>query len=214
MIKTEVIVLATLHQFHDSVTGYDFGTLSEIIEVLEPDILAVELTPNDLTQRKEQKVKQEYQKSVFPLLKKPDYVVIPLEPAEPKYTELLKLKHEADSQKIEAEKEEAFANYVHALLDVLLQIWDSPAAVNSACTDSLLEAKHALQNEIYGEKEQLGWDAWNQHFLDVILQSAQEHSGKRLLILVGVEHGYWLRRRLKSHNAVNLLDTMLLLNQG
>lgn len=70
MFKTEVIVLATLHQFHDSVTGYDFGKLSEIIEALEPDVLAVELTPDDLTHRKTQKIKQEYQKSVFPLLYK------------------------------------------------------------------------------------------------------------------------------------------------
>ena len=153
MIKTEVIILATLHQFHDSIAGYDFGILSEIIEALAPDVLAVELTPSDLKQHKEQKVK---------------------------------------------------------LFDALLQIWDSPAAVNSPLTDSLFSVKHALQNEFWGED---GWDAWNQHFLDVILQAAQDHAGQRLLVLVGAEHGYWLRHKLKGVGMVDLLDTVFLLNQ-
>ncbi len=213
MIKTEVIVLATLHQFHDSVANYSFTKLSEIIEGIKPHVLAVELTSSDLTQQKEQKIKQEYQKSVFPLLKKHNSVVVPLEPAEPKFSELVKLIRESEAQEIDVEKEEAFGNYVSALLELLLKTWDSPVAVNSPLTDSLFAAKHALQNEIYGAKEQQGWDGWNQHFLDVVLQTVQKYPGKRLLVLVGVEHGYWLRKRLKNYDAVNLLAITLLLNQ-
>ena len=213
MIKTEVIVLSTLHQFHDSVKRYDFAKLSEIIESLAPDVLAVEVTPSDLEQRKEQKIKQEYQKSVFPLLERHNFVVISLEPAEPKFSELIKLKCESEAQEIDAEKGEAFGNYVSALLKLLLKTWDSPAAVNSPLTDSLFASKHALQNEIYGAKEQRSWDGWNQYFLDVILQTVQNCPGKRLLILVGVEPGYWLRKRLKKYGEVNLLDTTLLLNK-
>src|SRR5689334_1026619 len=65
--KTEVIVLSTLHQFHEQSKYYSFAMLSELIEKLRPDVLAVELTPADLASRREQKVKQEYQRSVFPL---------------------------------------------------------------------------------------------------------------------------------------------------
>src|SRR5689334_20822180 len=65
--KTEVIVLSTLHQFHEQSKFYSFAALSQLIEKLRPDVLAVELTPADLASRKEQKVKQEYRRSVFPL---------------------------------------------------------------------------------------------------------------------------------------------------
>src|SRR5690242_10980705 len=82
--KTEVIVLSTLHQFHEHSKYYSFAILSELIEKLRPDVLAVELTPADLASRREQKVKQEYQRSVFPLADKHGYALVPLEPVEPK----------------------------------------------------------------------------------------------------------------------------------
>jgi len=94
----KVIVLSTLHQLHAQTDGYSFSDLADVIERLHPDILAVELTATDLESRREQPTKQEYHRSVFPLLDKHDYIVIPLEPPQPLYDELVSLFRQAQQE--------------------------------------------------------------------------------------------------------------------
>jgi hypothetical protein len=87
--RAQVIVLCTLHQFHETSPSYSFAELSRIVERLKPDVLAVELTPTDLASRREQKVEQEYHRSIFPLLDAHGYVAVPLEPPEPLFSQLV-----------------------------------------------------------------------------------------------------------------------------
>jgi hypothetical protein len=107
--KTEIFVLATLHQFHGESKYYSFETLSQIIEKLCPDILAVELTLADLENRKEQKTKQEYQKSIFLLVEKHKYLTVPLEPTEPKFSELISLIRDSEKSLREKSPDKAAA---------------------------------------------------------------------------------------------------------
>jgi len=211
--KADVIVLSTLHGYHESVEAYDYGILSEIIVALEPDVLLVELTDQELGERKTQQTKTEYQHSVYPVLAEHKYVTIALEPSGATRDAILHLAKNGPHERVENNPElgEKFGPYISTLYDILLEIWDSPASVNSALTDLLIEAKHELQNDIYGPTEVSVWQGWNQHFLDTILTAAKAHPGKRLLVLVGAEHGYWQRGKLKSIDYVNLLDTEALL---
>jgi predicted MPP superfamily phosphohydrolase len=205
--KTKIFVLSALHQLHEQTKFYSFEALSQIIEKQKPDVLAVELTPSDLQTRKEQKTKQEYQRSVFPLIDKHKYTVIPLEPVEPKFTQIITLVRESEKELREKspEKGEAFSAYNRLLFDYFFKTWTSPLEVNSTQTDALLEVKHNYQNELFGTKQVQGWESWNRHFLEVILEAAQKHQGKKIVVLVGVEHSYWLRKELGKNQDVILL---------
>ena len=210
----EVIVLSTLHQLHDQTAGYTFEDLSTIIENLSPDILAVELTASDLESRRDQPTKQEYQRSVFPLLDKHQYEVIPLEPSEPLFSELVGLLR-ASSEQLQEQSPavaDTFKVYTESLYSLLSERWVTAAAVNSPDTDILFESKHRFQSAIFGHAEARVWDEWNQHFLQKILAAATTNPGKRILVLVGAEHAYWLRAHLKSID-INLLDTSALLDE-
>ena len=204
--STEVIVLATLHQLHAEVNGYSFRELARTVEKIRPDVLAVELTPGDLETRREQKTKVEYAQSVFPLIDKHKYRVVALEPGEPLFTELVGLARRSDAENREKypSKVEAFSTYSKALYGYLLEQWDSVAAVNSKETDALFEVKHDYQNALYGATEAKVWNDWNTHFLDRIKQAAAENQGKRILVLVGAEHAYWLRDRLAKQPTIKL----------
>lgn len=74
-----------------------------------------------------------------------------------------------------------------------------------------MRAKHALQAGLVGEGERAGWDAWNGEFLATVERAARENPGKRIVVLVGAEHGYWLRDALSRAPGVRLLDTAALL---
>jgi len=210
----EVIVLATLHQLHAQTDGYSFDDLSAVIERLNPDVLAVELTTKDLESRRDQPNKQEYQKSVFPLLDRHDYKLVPLEPTQPLYDELVGLFRKAgrDLNEQNPAGAESFNTYMSSLFEFLAERWVSPAAVNSHETDILFESKHRFQSALFGPDEAKAWEEWNQHFLRQIMKAAEENPDKRILVLVGAEHAYWLRANLKK-SAANLLNTEGLLSE-
>jgi hypothetical protein len=211
-LPAEVIVLSTLHQLHEETPGYSFNDLATIIETLEPDILAVELTAADLENRREQPVKQEYQRAVFPLLERHDYRLVPLEPPQPLYGELVNLFREAQKSLSETNPAAAtaFDLYTDSLYEMLRARWRSPAAVNARETDLLFESKHRFQAALFGSGDEQAWEQWNRYFLRQILAAAASHPGQRILALVGAEHGYWLRAQL-AESPVILRDTETLL---
>jgi len=57
-------------------------------------------------------------------------------------------------------------------------------------------------------QEEQGWEGWNQYFLQQIIRAAKQNPGKRIVVIVGVEHGYWLREHLRKQDGVKLLDTV------
>lgn len=205
--KATVTVLSTLHTFHARVPGYGFDVLKKLITRLNPDILAVELTDEGLTTRRDQGVKQEYQYSVFPLLENFKGSVITLEPEEPEYSKLGSQLRTAERELREnaPQKAQTLELYVDQLYGVLLEKWRSPCDVNSSVTDTLFEVKHRYQDSLLGPAYRDSWERWNQHALDRVLAANRINPGKRILILMGAEHGYWLRKHLQSEDAVVLL---------
>lgn len=204
-----VVVLDTLHQMHADVPAYGNTALGRAIERLKPDVLCVELQPDDLTARPPEKTKQEYPAVVYPLIDRHHYRVYAMEPAEPLYGTLL-APYRANTVAFsgrEPAQAKAFAQYVDGLYAVLKARWTSPAAVNDEVTDAALRAKHALQEALMGPAEHTGWEAWNGHFLEVVQRAARENPGRRIVVLVGAEHGYWLREHLRDASGVTLLDT-------
>ena len=204
----EVVVLATLHQSHDRVDGYSFSDLSQLITDIAPDVIAVELTQADIESRCEQPVKQEYERSVFPLLGDRSFRLVPLEPDEPEFSDLVsKNRHSVEVvSQSDAEKHEVFSEYVTELYSLLFELWDSPLAVNSPYTDAVFRGKHAVQDVIYGTEQADAWEGWNSHFASVVLSTVGDGHSSRLLVLVGVEHAYWLRERLGREPALRLLS--------
>lgn len=204
-----VIVLDTLHQLHAEVPAYDNTMLGRAIEHLKPDVLCVELQPDDLTTRPPEQTKQEYPAVIYPLIDRHHSRVYAMEPAEPTYSAIL-TPYRASTVAFDTrqpDQAQAFGSYSDSLYAVLKAHWTSPAAVNDATTDTALRAKHALQEALIGPAEHAGWEAWNGHFLKVILRAARENPGRRIVVTVGAEHGYWLRERLRHSAGLTLLDT-------
>lgn len=210
---TQVAVIATLHQLHATTPAYSFEALGRAIEQLQPDVLCVELQPDDLKLRPAETTKQEYPDVIYPLIDRHHYRVYAMEPAEPTYSDILKPYIEAghDFSVRAPEQAEAFSRYSDGAYIGLQTYWTSPARVNDAVTDSVLRAKHELQQAMVGDGERVGWERWNRQFLGVILQAARENPGKRIVVIVGAEHGYWLRGHLAQVSGVQLLDTAELL---
>lgn len=211
----EVAVLSTLHTFHAEVTAYDNDAFARAIQTLQPDVLCIEIGPEAWAARKIERNKVEYPQVVYPLLNAHQWPVCLLEPSDAVAKDMLSAYIPA-SQRFHAERAEAgkaFTAWSMGMYELLKHHWTSPAAVNDRVTDDLMQAKHSIQDVLIGEDERQGWEAWNRHFLDRIVEAARQHPGKRIVVLAGAEHGYWLRRELAAQPQLQLLDTAALLSE-
>jgi hypothetical protein len=210
---TEVIVLATLHQYHAKVADYGYADLAAIVEILKPDVLGLELSAEELGARAPQRGKQEYPRSIYPLLEKGSYFTVALEPSGAARQALIDRFAQADRAFTRGapEQAKAFDAYTSQLFSYLLENWRSACDVNSPQTDSLLEVKHRFQDAVTPPEQAAAWEGWNQHFVTQVKRAAAAHAGKRLLVLVGVEHAYWMRAQLKEQPGIRLADTAALL---
>jgi hypothetical protein len=209
----EVAVVATLHQFHTRVPAYGYAELARAVEVLQPKVLALELMQQEVGARTAPATRQEYPKAIFPLIDRAPYWVVPLEPSGPARTRLLEQNAAADRAFLREapEQAKAFDAYVSQLFSYLVERWHTPCDVNSSETDALLEVKHRFQDAITPASQAAAWQGWNQYLLSQVRQAAAQHRGKRIVVLVGVEHAYWLRLQLAVDPGVKLLDTHALL---
>jgi hypothetical protein len=209
----EVVVLATLHQLHEQVPGYSLKRLGEVIEQLDPDVLCLEVRADKLAARADEKTKIEYPRVIYPLLARRHYATVAMEPSEPEYGAILQpyLRANAEFQSSGRPAVAALAGYSDATYVALKTHWRDAATVNDRTTDEMLRAKHAFQQAAIGAGEREGWERWNRHFLDVIKRTAAAHPGKRIVVTVGAEHGYWLRQHLAGQPGLRLLDAAALL---
>jgi len=151
----------------------------------------------------------------LPLLQRHNWTAVALEPEGPRRSELIGLLRGAEEslRKTAPQKDEAFDTYNDKLFKYLLSEWHSAADVNASWTDRWFAVKHSFQHGLYGPQEEQGWEGWNQYFLQQIASAAKQNPGKRIVVIVGVEHGYWLRQHLREQNGVKLLKTADLLQR-
>ena len=211
---TEVAVLSTLHAMHDEVPAYSQQALAASVRRLAPDALCIEVRPDRFAARTPEPNKIEYPGVIYPLIEAQDYRAYPMEPAEPGYGRILAPYRRANEAfgKAHPEPAEAFARHMEAMYVVLRAYWTSPARVNDATTDAQMRAKHALQEALVGDGEREGWEAWNREFVKAVDRAIAENPGRRIVVLAGVEHGYWLRDHLARRDDIRLLDTAALLS--
>ena len=186
---------------HEQAPFYTYADLRAAIEQLHADVLAVEPTPTDLKDKVEQKNKREYQNSVYPLLRRHNWATVALEPEGPRRTELIGLLRAAEEslEKTAPQKDQAFDTYNDTLFKNLLSEWHSAADLNASWTDRLFAVKHSFQHGLYGAQEEQGWEGWNQYFLQQIVTAAKQNPGKRIVVIVGVEHGYGSTSAWRCH---------------
>jgi hypothetical protein len=206
--ETQLFILSTVTRLHPELSYYDFGELRRRILDVRPDVIVLEVRPDELAERKETPGRPEYPAVVFPLLQEKRYATYPMEPGEPVFGEMVK-SYATLLQRFKETQPDAAATlnaYEAAAVAALRACWHSPAAVNSPLTDRIIEAKHQLQSAIMGPERATGWARWNDYMVDGVKRAVAENPGKRILALVGYDNAYWLRTRLANLSDARVID--------
>lgn len=205
--KAEVFVVGTLYSRHKTVPTYDLATLRRIILAIKPDVVVLDVNPDELKQEKVHESKIEYSGVIFPLLKSEKYRAYPAEPRQPMFDEIVQSVSKGFEQfeKQNPDKSAVMKQYHKSLYEALKISWQTPADVNGAMTDRVLSGKEAIQERFVREYE-VGQRRWNQNTTDMVLRAVKENPNKRILLLYGIDNCYWVRNALRQNKNINLID--------
>jgi hypothetical protein len=193
MPRTSVAVLGALTEFHPEPLPYNLKALVELVTRLQPDLLCLDITPDQWARRDLTDLPPEYREGLLPLAHQTDIVVVPIGEAQP----------------LEEPTASGWRGRIIALLRrglVWLQRTSSdPAAINQGW-------RHHIANELYDTSAWLGgqdarhlWHAHTAYLTQCILETAQRDPGCRILVVVNVRYCHHIRAALRQYPEIEVV---------
>lgn len=194
MTPTLVAVLGTLTEFHRAPLPYDLGALVKLVTNVRPDLLCLDITPDQWQRRDFAELPPEYREALLPLAYQTDIVVVPIGEAQP----------------LEEPTVPDWRGRVITLLrkglGFLQHTAPGPAAINEGW-------RHHVANELYdmiarlaGNEVRHGWHAHTAHLTQQILEVARRDPGCRVLVVVNVRYCHHIRPALAPYPEVQVVN--------
>ena len=193
MQRTPVAVLGTLAEFHREPIPYDLAALVRLVRELRPDLLCLDITPEQWRSQDFGNLPPEYRDALLPLAHQTDIVVVPIAgdhaPQEP----------EATGWRGTA------SAVLRRWLAGLQRTAPDPDAVNEGprhfVADLLYEGVAALAREPTRRARQ----AHIAHLVEQVLAVVRRDPGCRVLVAVNVRYCHHIRHALRRHPEVALV---------
>lgn len=206
--RSQVFVVGSLYQRHDSVAVYDLKSLAALIDAIQPQVLVLDVSPTELAEQKVWPGKIEYVQVVFPYLNRHTLKAYAGEPAEPLFSEIsggvgLARKQLASDNPAAAAAMEQSRKATYA---ALAAYWKSPAEVHDATTERIVVGLKSVEEALVGEVERRGSDRWDAHAAAMTRLAVKENPGKRILQITGLENLPRVRAELKGSPGIELVD--------
>jgi len=180
-----VYVVGSIQRLHASEPSFTFDDLRRIIDAVKPDVLVLEVRPDELAERKETQGRPEYPAIVWPWLTAHPTDVVPMEPGGETFKAMTGAAG-AMFGTFEKEKPQADA-YMTSLgrsLSVALQDhWRHPADVHDAVTIDLVRAQGLAQAYLGGARFETSQAEWDGYMVARAREAIAANPGKRILVL-------------------------------
>lgn len=193
MERTSVAVLGTLAEFHREPIPYDLAALVRLVTELRPDLLCLDLTPEQWQRQEFGDLPPEYVSALLPLAHQTDMVVVPI----------------AGERSTQMPTHSGWRGWA---IDVLRQ-WlaylqrtaPGPAAVNEGPRHFVADLLYEAIGWLAGAPAQQAWNVHMEHLASNILTVVQRDPGRRVLVAVNVRYCHHLRRALGKYPAVRIV---------
>ncbi|GAB4577431.1 MAG: hypothetical protein Fur0022_01620 [Anaerolineales bacterium] len=191
MERTLVAILGTLADFHREPIPYNLAALIRLVTDLKPDLLCLDITPEEWQRREFTELPPEYREALLPLAHQTDIVVVPVAGDRP-----------PDAPTAPGWRGQ-FLGILWSWLAALHRRAPGPEAVNGGW-------RHFLADELYGvigwlADRHRAWKAHTAHLTQQVLDLARRDPGCRVLVTVNVRYCHHLRHALKQHPEVQVV---------
>lgn len=193
MTRTPVAVLGTLTEFHHEPLPYNLKALVKLVTALRPDLLCLDITPDQWQRRDFADLPPEYREALLPLAHQTDMVVVPIGEAWP----------------LEEPQAAGWRGRIIALLRRgligLQRTSPDPAAINQGW-------RHHVANELYdtiawlaGQDVRHAWHSHIAHLTQRVLETARRDPGCRILVVVNVRYCHHIRPALRQSPEIEVV---------
>ena len=227
---TEIIVLGTIHSAHLYSKKYSLDRIRGIVKDIDPDIVITELPrasvrPILASYKKTGRVTDsralgfpEYTQAVIPLHDRLGFWLVGASDwnqkrANMRATKLAAVAHDPKRADEWDAYQEALADYQNAVSGRS----DDPLFIHSTAYDTLTDKAHRLYIKYFhSDLGANGWAALNREHTANIMQTLDSvhGEGKRVLIMYGAEHKYWILRELAKRKDVKVISPIRYFTQN
>lgn len=196
--ENAVLVIGALHGLHDREPAFDYDRLRAAIRAFAPDILVLEVRPDELAERKETPGRPEYPAVIWPLLAQTKVEAVAMEPG----GDLFKAIAGDAGAAFDALKQrdpdgaKALSRLDTDVDEILLIHWRSAGQVHDDVTASMTAAVHAAQFALAGPVFAAAQARWERHMSDQMLHAVRAHPGKRVMVIGSYKNRAMLERVL------------------
>ncbi|GGL59692.1 hypothetical protein [Planomonospora parontospora] len=190
---THVAVLGTLAEFHAEPIPYDLAALVRMVYEQRPDLLCLDITTEQWTERAFSDLPPDYRDALIPLADQTDIVIVPVagtrsptEPAAPGWRGTA-------------------IRLLRRCLASLQRSARSPAAANAWHRHLLADLLYGLSALLAGRGARRAWREHTERLVARVHQAASNDPGARILVAVNVRHCHHVRRALRRLPGIRLV---------
>ena len=192
--RTRVAVLGTLTEFNNEAIPFDMTALLELVANIDPDLLGLDITPEQWRNREFNNLPREYLEALLPLARQTDIVVAPLGG------------EKLPSREVLSGWRRKVIYWLRGWIESIQRTAPGPEATNQGW-------RHRLANYLYDATRALSSGARKREvaeYVDYLVQRVLEVSrrdpGSRMLVIVNVQYCHIIRERLRDYGAVEVTN--------
>lgn len=195
-----VYVVAAIQRLHATEPDYGYPQLRRILDAARPDVVVLEVRPDEAAERKDTPGRPEYPAVVWPWLADHPLPVISMEPGGKAFAQMTGAAGAMyDAFGREKPAEAAYMASLRRSLSAALQAhWRHPADAHDQVTADLVQAEAMAQARLGGEAFTVSQAAWDGYMVARTKEAIAAHPGKRILVLASYRNLAAFREGLKG----------------
>ena len=195
-----VYVVGAIQRLHASDPDYGYPHLRRILDAVRPDVVVLEVRPDEAAERTDTPGRPEYPAVVWPWLADHPLPVVAMEPGGKTFAQMTGAAG-ARFERFGKDKPAASA-YMSSLrrsLSAALQAhWRHPADAHDRITADLVHAEGLAQMQLGGPAFGTSQAAWDGYMVDRTREAIAANPGKRILVLASYRNLEAFRDGLKG----------------
>ncbi len=192
--RTRVAVLGTLAEFNNEAIPFEMTALLELVANINPDLLCLDITPEQWRERDFDNLPREYREALLPLAHQTDIVVAPIGGEKPSATPVV------------GGWRRKVINWLHSWIGSIQRKAPGPDATNQGW-------RHVLANYLYDATRTLSSGSRKREVADYVdhlalkaLEISRRDPGTRVLVVINVQYCHIVRKRLHEYSDVEVAN--------